>query len=96
MAWASQKIKKKLKDLLEVACEVWARLEQSFIPNRFSAIATNVSALLEELNQSNRTQCILAEKLINDVLFQGRLGQLTYNTCITELSENEWIILIYL
>lgn len=77
MVWASQK-RKKVKDLLEVACEVLARPEQSFIPKRFSAIATNVSALLEELNQSNRTQCILAENFINDVLFQGRLGQLTY------------------
>lgn len=72
-----------IQDILEVACDVLARAEQSVIPTRFSAVAANISAIMEELNKTDPTQCLLAEKLVNDVLFQARLGHLTFDTCIT-------------
>lgn len=74
---------KQIEDILEVASDVLARAEQSVFPNRFSAVASNISAIMEELNETDPTQCLLAEKLINDVLFQARLGNLTLDTCIT-------------
>lgn len=72
-----------IKDILEVACDVLTRAEQPVFPTRFSAVASNISAIMEELNKTDPTQCLLAEKLVNDVLFQARLGHLTLDTCIT-------------
>lgn len=53
-------------------------------------MTTNLSAILAELNKSNPTQCILAEKLVvNDILFKARLGRLPLNTSNVELTEND-------
>ena len=43
----------------------------------------------QKLSQMGNAQRIFAEKLINDVLFNGELGLLNFNTSITNLSPHQ-------
>lgn len=45
----------------------------------------------QKLTKMGNTQRIFAEKLINDVLFNGELGLLNFNTSITNLSPHQGI-----
>lgn len=49
--------------------------------NTFSAFGTVVSNNLTEMNSENQ---IYAQKLINDIIFLGRLGRLSSSTMIVE------------
>lgn len=51
----------------------------------------------DKLSHMKRTQRIVAEKLINDIMFNGELGLLNFNTSLTNLkkpssSENDFVM----
>lgn len=49
--------------------------------NAFSAVGSVVSNNLKEMNSENQ---IYAQKLINDIIFLGRLGRLTSSSSVVE------------
>lgn len=50
--------------------------------DEFDIFGMNIAAKMRKMSKTNNTQCIIAEKLISEVIYHGQLQFLTFNTVI--------------